>query len=297
MKNKIFLTTSEVSKLLNINEKKIYTLSQEGAIPATKVTGKWLFPYEELLNFLKYDALRNIKKGLPFSLLENDIMLAAGSDDPILPKIFSKFFTAKQNTLFYSTVGSEKGIDMLKNRIVHFAFSHLYDFETNEYNIPYLKKKFPVEDYVVINFFLREIGFVSNEKIIGFKAFKEKKYTFVLRQKGSGIRNITEKFFHNEKLKKEWFCFYDTEVTTHFDLAKTIKENQNFVGIATKSTARIFNLNFYKIFEERFDIITLKEYFFSKNFQKFYSFLNENLKPEFSSIDGYNFSETGKIIQ
>jgi putative molybdopterin biosynthesis protein len=33
-----------VAKLLNINEKMVYTLIHEKGLPATKITGKWLFP-------------------------------------------------------------------------------------------------------------------------------------------------------------------------------------------------------------------------------------------------------------
>ncbi len=296
MKNKKFLNTSEVATLLNINEKKVYVLAQEGVIPATKSTGKWLFPYEELLNFLKYDALKNIKKGLPFTLLEQNILLAAGSDDPILPKIFSEFYKFSSTTLFYSTVGSEQGIGMLKNRIVHFAFSHLYNVEEGSFNIPFLKKFFFSDDYAVINLFYRDIGLVSNFKINDLTELESKKLKFVLRQKGSGIRNITEWFFDTGKLQQNWFDFYTNEVSRHFDVAGLVKENQDFIGITTKNVSQTFNLYFYPLFKEQFDVITLKEYFFSQSFQNFYRFLSENLKEKFSNLNGYDFNSTGKIL-
>ncbi len=37
-------TTKEIAKYLNINEKMVYSLISEKGLPATKVTGKWLFP-------------------------------------------------------------------------------------------------------------------------------------------------------------------------------------------------------------------------------------------------------------
>ncbi len=295
MDKKNFLTTSEVANLLNINEKKVYTLAQEGIIPATKITGKWLFPYDELLIFLKYDSLKNIKKGITLSLFENDILLGAGSDDPILPKIFNQFYNFAKITLFYSTVGSSKGIEMLRNRIVHFSFSHLYDFKSEEFNTPFLRKIFPSEDYAVINFFFREIGIVSNFKIIDIEDLKNKNLTFILRQKGSGIRNITENLFNSGELDRSKFSFFPEEVTTHLEVANLVKNNKNFIGITTKSTAKIFNIYFYKIFNERFDLITLKEYFFNKVFQEFYNFINMKLKIEFN-IEGYNFNESGNIL-
>ena len=43
-----FLTTSEAADYLRLGERKLYELVTNGAIPCTKVTGKWLFPRHEL---------------------------------------------------------------------------------------------------------------------------------------------------------------------------------------------------------------------------------------------------------
>jgi excisionase family DNA binding protein len=39
-----FLTTKEVARLLHVNDKMVYSLVNEKGLPATKITGKWLFP-------------------------------------------------------------------------------------------------------------------------------------------------------------------------------------------------------------------------------------------------------------
>ncbi len=39
-----FLTVRQLADYLQVNEKKVYSLVREGALPATKLTGKWLFP-------------------------------------------------------------------------------------------------------------------------------------------------------------------------------------------------------------------------------------------------------------
>ncbi|HHJ19837.1 MAG TPA: DNA-binding protein, partial [Gammaproteobacteria bacterium] len=41
-----FLSVRQVADYLQLNEKKIYELANNGTIPATKVTGKWMFPRE-----------------------------------------------------------------------------------------------------------------------------------------------------------------------------------------------------------------------------------------------------------
>src|SRR5476649_632847 len=43
-----FLTTSEAADYLRLGERKLYELVTSGAIPCSKITGKWLFPRHEL---------------------------------------------------------------------------------------------------------------------------------------------------------------------------------------------------------------------------------------------------------
>src|SRR3569623_211610 len=43
-----FLTTSEAADYLRRGERKLYELVTTGAIPCSKVTGKWLYPRHEL---------------------------------------------------------------------------------------------------------------------------------------------------------------------------------------------------------------------------------------------------------
>jgi len=43
-----YFTTSEAAEYLRLGERKLYELVTEGAIPCSKVTGKWLFPRLEL---------------------------------------------------------------------------------------------------------------------------------------------------------------------------------------------------------------------------------------------------------
>ena len=42
------LTTAEAADYLRLGERKLYELVAENRIPCSKVTGKWLFPRQEL---------------------------------------------------------------------------------------------------------------------------------------------------------------------------------------------------------------------------------------------------------
>ena len=70
-----YLTVKQVAEYLQLNEKKIYALVQEGRIPATRATGKWLFPKQ-----LVDDWLIETAHGGALS----DRLVIGGSDDPLL---------------------------------------------------------------------------------------------------------------------------------------------------------------------------------------------------------------------
>ena len=53
----MLLTTLEAATYLRLKERKLYELVSENAIPCTKITGRWLFPKEELDRWLA-DSLR-----------------------------------------------------------------------------------------------------------------------------------------------------------------------------------------------------------------------------------------------
>ena len=68
-----FMSVKQVASYLQINEKKVYALVGDGMIPASKITGKWLFPKDLVDQWL----LESCHGGLL-----TDRMLIAGSDDP-----------------------------------------------------------------------------------------------------------------------------------------------------------------------------------------------------------------------
>jgi excisionase family DNA binding protein len=51
-----FLTVAEAAHYLRLNPRSIYLLAQRGAIPASRVTGRWLFPVHLLEDWIETSA-------------------------------------------------------------------------------------------------------------------------------------------------------------------------------------------------------------------------------------------------
>ena len=72
--NSRFMTVRQVAEYLQLNEKKVNALATEEKIPATKITGKWMFPRELIDRWMLESA-----HGGVFT----DRLVIAGSEDPL----------------------------------------------------------------------------------------------------------------------------------------------------------------------------------------------------------------------
>jgi excisionase family DNA binding protein len=298
--NSNFLTVKEVSKLLNVNEKKVYTLAQEGKIPGTKVTGKWLFPKHELESLLRRDARQTVKRFLSEFAVNRNIILVAGSDDPVMHMVHGLFHKMFPDfSLFSSSVGSEEGLKLLNKRLCHIALSHLFDGKTADFNFPFINTLFDdPEETAVINLFYRNVGFVSKvEDVESFKQVVGKGLRFVNRQSGSGIRGRIDQIIEEEKIPGLQIRGYSHEVYTHYDVVNRIVSGDSDTGIATESAALYAGLFFHRLFEERFDMVILKENFFEKGVQAFIEFVRSDVfLKHMQSMVGYDCRSTGKVM-
>lgn len=292
------LNTKQASEILKVNEKKIYVLAQQGKIPATMVTGKWLFPKNKLEKFIEEKSDENLSTARKIDYSKT--ILGSGSDDPTIDLIHTCFPDFDKNyNFFYSRLGSFGGLDLLKNRGCDISFSHIYDDKSDDYNFSFLSNKFNINDVIVVNLFYRNIGFVYKKdlKIKDFKDLIKHNLNFINRQKGSGIRNYIDLLIENENISKTDIRGYDDEVNTHNDVGIKIITSSKEIGIATEHISKVYNLNFNFLQKERFDVIIPKESFFEKKVQKFINLIQyDNFKNNILNFKGYDTNDTGKIL-
>src|SRR6516165_10012526 len=100
-----YLTTSEAASYLRLGERKLYELVTNGAIPCSKVTGKWLFPRHELdlwvLSGLARPSGMMVAEGPP---------IVGGSQDDLLEWSLRE----SRSGLASLTEGTMRGIDRLQ---------------------------------------------------------------------------------------------------------------------------------------------------------------------------------------
>lgn len=296
------MNTKEVAKYLDIHEKQVYLLIKTGKIPCTRVTGKWIFPVKLIDEWIKTSADDHLKQARKRIHQIECAILAAGSNDPVLDMLLTA--SRKDHptfNIFSSNTGSLNGLQALNKGLTDVAFSHLLDPQSGDYNIPYLKQYCPDHQPVVVNLFHRQIGFLIVKSGIGrFKGWESltgAKIRFINRQKGSGTRILLDDELKNRAISSENISGYDNEVYTHFEVGLALTSGEADVGIASAAVAKIMDLDFQPLIDERFDMILDKSTFFQPGIQAFIETLqSESFKNRVKKIGNYSFQDAGKIL-
>src|SRR5256885_9445612 len=117
------LTTDEAAAYLRLSERKLYELVANGAVPCTKVTGKWLFPKAALDRWLAAGLIA------PAALLHAPAPpIVGGSHDPLLE------WSLRESGCELASLpeGSEAGLRRLARGEVTAAAIHLHRLDSED---------------------------------------------------------------------------------------------------------------------------------------------------------------------
>ena len=295
------LTTKEVAEYLSINEKQVYRLIKEKRIPATRITGKWLFPKELIDEWILASAKQNTAQAPKQSALRNQVVIA-GSNDLALELLTKNVNIQHPNcTVSISNVGSLAGLIALRNGNCHVAAAHLLDVETGEYNSSFIKKHFPDLSILILNLAHREQGLIvekgNPQKIKTLGHLANKKLRFINRQEGSGTRVLLDYGLKEIGIDPADVSGYDRIAYTHMEVALEVFSGSADVGLGILAAAKLLGLDFVPLTTERFDLIIPSERYETEPIRALREVLCSNeFKLNMSQMGGYETRDTGKIM-
>jgi putative molybdopterin biosynthesis protein len=296
------MNTKEVAAYLGIHEKQVYALIKTGRMPATRVTGKWIFPRKVIDGWIEANAKSGLEAARQKSSRISGAFLASGSNDPVLDVLHTCLRkTHPELFIFSANTGSMEGLVALEKGFTDIAWAHLLDPETGEYNIPYLEKLVPHVKAVVVNLFFRELGFVTvkgNPLRIGkFEDLTRKKVRFVNRQAGSGTRLLLDHHLKKAGISSDRIAGYDDDVSTHIEVGLAVLSGGADTGIATAAVSSLLGLDFVSITRERFDMICDQSIFFQKEVQALVEVLNGDVfRKRVENLGTYDFKSAGRVL-
>jgi excisionase family DNA binding protein len=294
------LSTKEVAKFLGINEKMVYSLISEKGLPASKVTGKWIFPQHLVEQWVEASTVNypQSHKTLP---PYDGLLVIAGSNDVLMEKTLSIFNSRYPGQLaVFGNLGSVGGINALRRSLCHIATSHLLQDNGQEYNFDFLKRQFDRMP-VVVNFCLRDQGILLQKgnphKITCVGDLGKSGLRLVNRSLATGTRLLFDRELKQAGLAGERIAGYDHEVSRHMDVGLEILAGRADAGPGIRPVAAVLGLDFLTLRQERYDLLVTRERFFDQGIQYFLSLLHEKAFIQAAErLEGYDVSKSGKMI-
>lgn len=300
MEEKTLLSTRELARFLSINEKMVYTLIAEKNLPATKATGKWLFPRHLVEQWLEAQTINFPKQPDPLPPYDG-LLIIAGSNDILLDRTISLINQRySEEMVAFGNMGSLGGIRALRRNHCHIASSHLIQKDGEEYNFG-----FAIDELGqmpgIINFCRREQGLLiekGNPKNIRSVAdLNQAGIKIINRPLGTGTRLLLDEELTKAGIGGNEIEGYTREVSRHLDLGLEILSGRAQAGPCIRAVAELLDLDFVPIKWESFDLLILKDRFFDKGVQQFLGFLNEpSFKKLGDDLAGYDLSFSGKML-
>ncbi len=297
---KMLLSTKEVAQLLDVNEKMVYNLIAEKRLPATKITGKWLFPRHLVEQWIENSTI-NRPTALGSLPAYHGLLIIAGSNDILLERTISLFNRRyPDHVAVHGNLGSLGGLRAMAKSLCHIAASHLLQETDDEYNFKFAQEELG-ELPAAVNFCLREQCLLvqkGNPKRIGSVAdLGRPGLRIVNRPEGTGTRLLFDLELRTAGIEGNKIEGYYNEFQRHLDVGLEVLAGRSDAGPAITAVAGLLNLDFIPLRSERFDLLIFKNRFFDPGVQLFLGLLHDDsFRTMAQGLQGYDLSRCGKMI-
>lgn len=288
-----FMSVKQVADYLDIHEKKVYALAAEGVIPATKVTGKWLFPRDLVDQWLIESAHGGVL---------TDRLVVTGSDDPLLYRAIMGLAHEIQGRALvtYTSAGTQLGLGLLARHRADICGIHWGPAKESEHRHLAVIRQYPRHrEWVVQRAFYREQGLLVAPGLRppgDVRALFQSDVRWAMRQEGAGSQR-----FLRETLVQQGVDLSALRVSAQAfserEAASLVAMDQADVAPGARAAATEFGLEFVPIGWEAYDLVLYRGVYFRTLFQKLVEQLNGAECQRWAQIlGGYDFADSGKLI-
>jgi putative molybdopterin biosynthesis protein len=286
------LTTDEAAVYLRLSERKLYELVANGAVPCTKVTGKWLFPRAALDRWLVAGLV------LPALAQAPAPPIVGGSHDPLLEWALRE----SGSGLASLPEGSEAGLRRLARGEISAAAIHLHrlDGDDEAANLDAVADAPGLHDVVVIACARREQGLVlapgNPLQLRDIAGVAARRARLALRPQGAGAQLLLLALVARAGLAFDALELVKPGCPTGADIAQAVRSGRADCGIATRAVAQAAGLDFVPLTWERFDLALHQRDYFRPGLQALFKFVRTAaFRERAAELAGYDVSEAGDV--
>lgn len=310
MGEKKALSTQDVADMLHVSKSTIYDLIKKGEIVSYKVGRKVRFTENDVQDYISRSKKGPFSPSSPsgtlgdFSLLgiekKQDGFIICGQD--LILDILSNYMRLHDIHALRAYIGSYDSLVSLYKNKINVASTHLWDSDTDQYNVPYVRRLLPGIPTVIIHLTCRMQGLYvakGNPKgITTWADFGRDDITMINREFGAGSRVLLDENLKLLGIYGSAIRGYKKENQSHLAVASAVSSGEADVAVGNEKIARqVDNIEFIPLKKERYDLVVKKENFQTPEIQTMLNIIRSSaFKNEFANIGGYDTSDMGKIV-
>lgn len=313
MKDTTSYTTEEIAHILKVSKLTVYDLIKKGHLPSYRV-GRQIRVDAHDLEAYKTQAKSGgtvaPSAAQPMTAhVENPTLaptsprqiIISGQDISLdlLANYIEKHSTTYRPLRSYT--GSLNSLVAMYQGEADVVSTHLYDGDTNAYNLPYIRRMLVSHPYIVLHFLTRWEGFYvakgNPHNIQTWADLTKPGIRMVNREKGSGVRVLIDENLRLAGIASRDIKGYAIEESSHIGVASKVVSGQADVGVGIEKTARLVDVDFIPIIQEQYDIVVMKTPRNEAIIQLLQDILqSEAFQKEVEAIGGYDLSQIGQVM-
>jgi putative molybdopterin biosynthesis protein len=286
------LTTDEAATYLRMSERKLYELVARGAVPCSKVTGRWLFPKAALDRWVAAGL------SMPAASHQPAPPIVGGSHDPLLE------WALRESGCGLASLpeGSEAGLGRLTRGEVVAAAIHIHriDGDDDSANVDAVASAAGLHDAVLIAFVRREQGLLvapgNPQKLSDIASVAGRRARMALRPNGAGAQLLLLALLAKAGIAFDALNAVKPPCPTGPDIAQAVRTGRADCGIATRAVALSAGLDFLPLTWERFDLALRQRDTFTAGPQALFEFFRTpTFRDRAAELTGYDATEAGRV--
>jgi putative molybdopterin biosynthesis protein len=301
-------TPDEVAKILKISRFTVYELIKRGKLAAYHIGRKVRVEPTDLEQYIQNAKgcppvpTQTTVKAIQSSIAVDEGLIICGQD--VVLDILTRHLEKQLPQLRFlrQYIGSIPGLLALYQGTANLVTAHLWDSDTDEYNIPYVRHLLPGQRTVIVNLVYRNEGFfIAQGNPKNIKTWADLTRTdlrFVNRECGSGARVLLDQQLQKLNIESGSIKGYAHEESSHLAVASCVARGEADVGLGIEKAAlQVREVEFIPLKKERYDLVMRKEDLSQPPFQALLAILQSPaFQNEVAGMGGYNISKMGQVM-
>jgi putative molybdopterin biosynthesis protein len=196
--------------------------------------------------------------------------------------------------------GSMGGLLALAEGRADVCGCHLWDAESDQYNLPTVRRLFPGARLPLVTLAWRRIGLIlppgNPHRLNSLHDLAQAGLRFANRQPGSGTRVWLDAALRRLGVSPAQIKGFDDEMMTHSEVAQSVAEGRADCGLGLEAAARPYGLDFIPLTQERYDLVFRPQAWEHPAAQALHRWLVSAAgRNALAWLSGYDFSRAGEV--